>query len=155
MGQLGLDEATKSMEGLLLPKRIEGKVRLKNGSEVDAQKAYVSWRFLQAFTMTEPAEMRALLALAHGEDWLVSTETKDRLRVDRTWFDKNGTLEPHVKDVLLSGWRDTADGPVMVDPFQLTTQAEVDLIARIERQSERFWRSLIRRGKSPPGPSIP
>ncbi len=154
MSRLGLDEATRSMEGLL-PKRIEGKVRLKNGSEVDAQPAYVWWRMLEALDRVKPAVARDLLSLARGEHWLVSHESAQRLRNDkRAWFDQQGQLDPIAKDVLLSAWRDTADGRVIVNPFQLASQNEIDLLAIVERQDSRFLRDLFRRGGSAFGPNI-
>ena len=150
MGRLGLDEATKSMEGLL-PKRIEGKVRLKNGSEVDAQPAYVWWRMLEGLNGVRPEIARHLLSLARGEHWSVSGDSTKLLRQKYPeWFDKQGNLDEVAKNVILSAWRETADGRVIVNPFQLTSQNELAPLAAIEHQDNRFLRDLFDRRDLPP-----
>jgi hypothetical protein len=150
----GIDETSKPMEGLL-PDRIEGKVRLKNGSEVDAQPAYVRWRMLEALEKVNPSDARALLSFARGDQWLLSSEAGQLLRDKQSpWFQSDGKLEPIAQSVILSAWRDTTDGPVIVNPFQLATQQDVDLLARIERQDNRFLRTLFGKGGSSSGPAI-
>jgi len=131
------------------------KLRLKNGSEVDAQIAYVRWRMLGAEQTTRPHLVEALLAFARGNPDSISTEvaaeTKER---HSFWFTRDGALEPIVRDVLLSAYRETPDGVVIVNPFDLRTQQEADTLSEIQRQDDLLIRRGFRdKGEQPPGQS--
>jgi hypothetical protein len=133
------------------------RLRLKNASEVDARRAYVVWRMLEAVNSQRPHHIATLSALAHGEEPSAFGETAVELRNEYpNWFASSGHLTPLARDVLRSALRDTPEGVVVVNPFQLTTQHDRDLFDRVERQQDGFLRRLFRRRDEPPsGHSIP
>lgn len=127
------------------------KLRLKNGVEVDARKAYVDWRMFVGAEKETPAHVQALVALARGDDGSVPSNV--RLALQSTyedWFASDGSLLPLIKDVVLSAFRDTPDGPVIVNPFQLTSQADAEVFDRVERRYYRILRWFFG-NDNPPG----
>lgn len=130
------------------------KLRLKNGSEVDARSAYVDWRMLFAEQDLHPNNVQSLIALARGDPDSVSKEVVAELRErHRLWFARDGTLEPIVRDVLLSAYRDTPEGVVIVNPFELTNQRDADTFSKIQRRDDRLLSRLFGLGDDPPGHS--
>lgn len=74
--------ATNAMEGHL-PERKDStrpKLRLKNGSEVDARKAYVHWQTLQALEINRRDHLQALVTIARGNESDVPSQIRDDLR---------------------------------------------------------------------------
>jgi hypothetical protein len=130
------------------------KIRLKNGSEVDARGAYVIWRMLELEEPQSP-QLQLLLAMARGNESTVSTVPNTEFKTHhRVWFLKDGALHPVAKQVLLSAYRDTPDGPVIVSPFQLNSQQDIELLAVIQRQHDRSLRRFFRdMGDDSPGQS--
>lgn len=127
------------------------KLRLKNGSEVDAREAYFIWRRLIGAQSQRPHYFQALLDLAQGQQTLVKDEMRSALQERyATWFNSDGALLPVVSAVFENAYRKTPDGPTLVNPFQLASQAEVDLFARVERADFEFLRRLFGKG-DPPG----
>lgn len=131
-------------------------LRLKNGADVDARPAYVRWQLLHGIESRHPAHVRAFWELARGEDLAIPHDMLHEVRKRyANWFEQSGNLNSLVRDVILSAYRETPDGPMLVNPFQLATQAETDLFAQIEREDDDFLRRLLRRrDEEPPGHSI-
>jgi hypothetical protein len=126
------------------------KLRLKNGNEVDAQSAYVEWRMLTAHQANSSQDLQALIAIARNE--AIPADLHDKLRKeDLTWFDDNGNLSPLVRDVLLSAVRDSPDGTVLVNPFDLTKEADARLLYRIEQRYLQRLKQMFRGGGQSPG----
>lgn len=90
-----------------------------------------------------PSDVQALLALARGDEQAVSSEARHALRQRYlNWFTSDGSFAPLVSDVLLSAFRTTPDGSMLVNPFQLSHQADVDSFNRAEQQYVRALRRL-------------
>jgi hypothetical protein len=105
---------------------------LKNGSEVDAQRAYVLWQRLEN---AGGDQLNAFVDLATGQVANVSMRTRAELMTTyRGWFTDDGSLDPIAKNVIQSAVSDSADGKVVVTPFLLATQKEVDLLTGIHRR---------------------
>ena len=122
------------------------KLRLKNGSEVDAKIAYVDWQMLEAVETREPAHLQALVAIARGDEASVAPEVRAHLREQwLTWFNRDGEMEPVVREVLKSAYRDTPDGSLLVFPFQISTQSDQDIFAKIQREDDQILRRFSRR----------
>lgn len=127
------------------------KLRLKNGIEVDARRAYVKWKSLEAVHSQHPDDFSLLLALARDNLSAVLPEARASLKNEyRNSFDNAGELDPETRNILLSAFRETPDGSMLVNPFQLTIQAEIDMFDRVERKYVRAYRRLSDRGDDPP-----
>jgi hypothetical protein len=119
------------------------KLRLKNGSEVDAREAYTKWRALVSTQKHEPQIAEALLAIARGNDRAVSDDLRKHLQQDRIWFSSDGGLLRTAKDVIESSFREAPDGPTFVNPFHLATEADVKVFDRTEQRYYRLLRRLL------------
>lgn len=130
------------------------KLRLKNGSEVDARAAYVDWKLLQATQQKQPAEFAALLALARSEQMALTEEAREELRRRNHFaFDSDGNLDQVAGAIILSAYRETPDGPMLVNPFQLSTEAERELFDETERKVDNVFLRFLRRGRESGGGS--
>ncbi|MGE4003403.1 MAG: hypothetical protein AB7I48_24720 [Planctomycetaceae bacterium] len=140
----GIDDATNSMEARLPDLEEPLKLKLKNGSEVDAFKAYSVWRLLVIMESEAPKDLSLFSAFArHGENKL-HPKSRDALRNRwRGWFTPEGTLDPVARDVVLSAYRETGDGPVVVEPFHLEKRSDVEAFKLVERQFDQATR-LVR-----------
>ena len=131
------------------------KLRLKNGSVVDARWAYVHWQTLQELEMGRRDHLQAFVMLARGDEPDAPGQTREDLR--RRYgecFTRDGSLDPIVREVIQSAFRETPEGAVVVNPFQLSSQADMDVLAKVELQVDRELRRLMRlmRGEDkPPG----
>jgi hypothetical protein len=149
--------ATKAMEGHLpeRKKSVRPTLRLKNGSEVDARKAYVYWHTLQGLEIGRRDHLQAFVMLARGDEPVARGQTRDDLRrLYLTEFARDGSLDPIFREVVLSAFRETAEGAVVVNPFQLTSQADIDVFTKVSlqvlREMQRLFR-LMRGEDKPPG----
>lgn len=149
----GIDDATNTMEEHLPEQQASPKLRLKDGSEVDARKAYVIWRMLVSMEHDETHDLRLLAAFARGEEDKFHPMEQASLRKKRhQWFTADGSLEPLHFAVFSSAYRETGDGPVVVDPFQLRTDSDIDTYNHVQREHAHAMRWLRRRvfGNDPP-----
>lgn len=124
------------------------KLRLKNGSEVDAKIAYVTWQMLEAVETQRSERLQALVAIARGDDALVGTAMLTELRKGYPWFSLDGTMDPVVRNVIQSSIRDTREGSLLVFPFDIKTQADKDVFTQVQREDDDI---ILRR--KPPGDS--
>lgn len=124
------------------------KLRLKNGSEVDAKIAYVTWQMLEAVETRRSERLQALVAIARGDDASVGTAMLTELRKGYPWFSPDGTMDPVVRNVIQSSIRDTREGSLLVFPFDIKTQADKDVFTQVQRQDDDI---ILRR--KPPGDS--
>lgn len=120
-------------------------ISLKNGSRIGSNRGRTLLRHLERLLDSSPENFRALLGVARDETQLLSAEVEERLvrggylRADRA------TIHPDLRNVLLSAYRETPDGPLLVSPFQFENQEQVD---ELERQDGEFWRRMIRELRS-------
>ena len=129
-------------------------LRLKNGATVDARSAYVEWRSLEGFNGNRPQEFLRLAEVARsGNSAVAPAELLDLRHLHREWFGDDGTLLSIVRDVVLSMFRETREGIVLVNPFQLTNESEHQLLVNIQAETDHLLRRL-RRGENPFGHSI-
>ena len=104
---------------------------------------FAVWSTLNSFLHTHPHLVAAVLAKAAGE--VVSPTAQKQLR--RAGLTAaSGPLLPAVRDVLQSGYQVTSDGPVIVNPFRLETEA--DRCAFEDCQSRRDRNTLRLGGRA-------
>ena len=117
-------------------------LRLKNGSDVDAESAYIRWQRLEG---ASPDQLKAFEALANGQGADVSMRTRAELMTRYSgWFADDGSLESVPKNVIQSAVRDSDEGKVVVTPFLLETQREVSLLNAIHRRLARMEADLLK-----------
>lgn len=130
-------------------KKVWPTLRLKNGSEMNVLSAYVCWKALEE--LTGPDQLKALSALAEGDDAKVKMRMRAQLMTDfPTWFDDDGALQAGAKDAIQSAVRDSSEGKVVVTPFVVTTQEEVEslqhihqMFARARAQTIQTWADAL------------
>jgi len=122
------------------------KLRLKNGSEVDAIIAYVDWQMLGAVETRSPDKLAALLAIARGEEASVAPQMLADLRSGYPWFEPDGTMEPIVRNVILSAMRHTSEGSLLVFPFDIKTETDKNIFTQVQREDDDFLRPKPRGG---------
>lgn len=110
------------------------------------------WRTLQQL---EIDHLQAFVMLARGDEPVAPGPTREDLRgLHGECFTRDGSLEPVVREVVLSAFRETAEGAVVVNPFQLSSQADMEVLAKVARQVLRETQRLLRRMRGddkPPG----
>ena len=96
-------------------------VTLKNGVREDIRVVLATWDTLTSLQDTRPQLFAAARAMADGKD-----ETSAVRREMRRYCltDQNGALLPQVRDVLLSGYQNTKEGPVLVNPIRFDSEAD-------------------------------
>jgi hypothetical protein len=114
---------------------------LKNGSTAVVRHALADYFLLSTLFETEPDYFRALLVHLKAErNGLPAPKCpfKGAHEPMTLLFSKDGRLLPGVRDVLESGYRDTAEGPVFVQPFLLTNTAEKAFAELTEQQMQQW-----------------
>jgi hypothetical protein len=132
------------------------RLRLKNGSDVDARPAYVQWSMLEAMQARHSEELNLLITVANATQSGTTTKSGEYFRTQyRNWFEPDGQMKTLVREVIQNAIRKTPEGLVIVNPFQLRTQDERDIFKRVQDQDDRFLRDLFRaRGEPDSGQSI-
>jgi hypothetical protein len=117
---------------------------LKNGGQIEARTGMAYFDCFCDIQAQEPDDLRALLSLAQGQCEEVPAAVIDGLR-DTGFLEADGSLKPGPRDVLLSAYRETPDGPVLVMPFVLKDEEAARVFERMEQQGiERLIRRLRR-----------
>jgi hypothetical protein len=134
-----------------LPDDKRAVLRLKNGTDVDARLAYVRWRILESIQKRSPEEMNLLMAFAGVETKegselpQMSTEARQYLRrAYADWFESTGELNALVRNVVQSAVRMTSEGTIIVNPFRLSNQTEIDTFLDVQHQDDRLLRRFDR-----------
>lgn len=122
-------------EGLLTEDEGERVVPLKNGAQVEVALGRATYQALRGLLAREPELFGSLLARARGEPGALSEDHDARLR-DALFLRPDGTLAPATRNVLLSAYRQTPDGPALVHPFRFTSSAEA---TQEERAEDAAW----------------
>jgi hypothetical protein len=126
---------------------------LKNGATIEMATGYLAWEKLNRMLSTNPELIAAAQAKLRGEE--VSSEIGRELqRAFMTGPD--GELLPDIRDVLISGYQETNDGPVITNPFKLDTQVDRMAFEDMEKhQKSNRMRLLKRFGLLPGDPDGP
>jgi hypothetical protein len=120
-------------------------VSLKNGSEIDAGWGITFWRALQSLLDQHPEHLQALLAIAKGRSEDAPARSVAFLRHGGLLL-RDRTVNPDAQAVLLSAYQETAEGPVLVNPFRLDSPEQAQALeSRDAERSHRLLRWLKRR----------
>jgi hypothetical protein len=115
-------------------------VTLRNGATEDLTQAMATWDTLTQIKDNQPALFAAALALAQGQE--PSPSMRRELRRGLLTL-RNGVLRPAVKNVLLSSYEETPEGPVLVNPIKPTCDADRRAFEELEARSERNFRRFL------------
>jgi hypothetical protein len=128
-------------------------LRLKTGEEVNARPAYIIWTMFLVAQSKEPEELKLMVALARGIDLEIAPAIhSEAIYRNPLLFGPDRKMTAVARQVMLSAFRETPDGDVLVNPFQLATEKENDIFNDVETQAVERIRRLGRR-EGPERPS--
>jgi hypothetical protein len=117
---------------------------LKNGGQIEAAFGLAGWRSLEHLLEQSPQNFRALLAIAEGRPGDADAQSIAHLS-DSLFLRPDGSLEPGMRDVLLSSHTVTSEGSVLVNPFRLDTSDQAHTLEQIDDTGYQWLRREIRR----------
>lgn len=110
-------------------------VLLKNGARIEAGLGSATYLALRGLLEQEPELFQSLLALAREDPIDVPENNIAALR-DAFFLRSDGRPSLATRNVLLSAYRQTPDGPTLVHPFRFGSAEEVK---REERAENNAW----------------
>lgn len=123
---------------------------LKNGSKDSAHAVLAVVGDLRYVLRNHRRHFELLLSLAQADantqpqsDDIAFKESMKYLKMSG-YFDKDGTIAPRVRNVLESSYQVTPDGPVLVQPFALATDAEKAIADRAEKELVDWFADRLR-----------
>jgi hypothetical protein len=113
------------------------KLQLKSGAEVNVRDALAECDDLERLLRLHSRDFQVLLGIARGRidpDRSANLSPAERQSVDslteaRYLIDK--AIHPMTRDVLLSAYHETPDGPAIVQPFKLANTHEKLIVERV------------------------
>jgi len=128
----------------------EFSLQLKNGNHANVRHALAERSNLERMLRSNPQHFSVLLALcqAHtaeesGVSPVPAPESMEFLKTDGT-LESDGTVRPIVRDVLLSSYQITPDGPTLTMPFVFSNPEEPLAVDRIEQQIRQRFKNWLR-----------
>lgn len=146
------------MPAQLREERLEDEVEdklfpLKNGGQIGGNHGQGVLENLRDLLEDDPQLFQALLAIVQGRPQDATPEAVSQLRSDLFLRADNGAIRPDIRDVLLSAYNETAEGPVLVNPFVLTSSEQPVELERMNKEAnDRLLREIFRKGNDK-GPS--
>lgn len=134
---------------------------LKNGAKVNGRHALAMRDLLEALLRHHPNEFATLLELCQsqpGSQPPPLSQATIRCLQDHGSLDADGTLRPIIRDVMLSSYHATPDGPVLTQPFTLATIEEKRIADGLDDAADRRaknWIENARKGRGDRGPKGP
>ncbi len=112
----------------------ESVVTLKNGRRMEIREVFATWETLKSTQLGHPSLFAAVLRLARGET--VRPIELRRLR-RATLASSSGGLQAGVRDVLVSAFTVTSEGPVLGNPIRFTGDADRNAFRQCEQRYQR------------------
>ncbi len=119
-------------------------VPLKHGEPVEAGLGLAYYNSLRALFENEPELFESLLAIAQDRIRDAAPAHIARLRQALFLRHGDGTLDPMMRDVLLSACQVTPEGPVLVSPFRPESPDDVRAVEEADRRALDRLRRLSR-----------
>src|SRR5580704_17015667 len=132
------------MEGWL-PEEPKKKYTLKNGGQVEGSSGIGTLRALESLLVQSPDLFNALLAIVQGRAQDATPEAITELRKATFIGARTGAVIPEIRDVLLSAYQETPEGPVLVNPYRFESEAEAREVERDYGQSLDWLARHLRR----------
>ena len=127
---------------------------LKNGAKVNSRHALAMRDLLEGLLHHHSEEFAALLELCRSEPGSesrrLSQEAVQCLK-DHGSLDADGAVRPIIRDVMLSCYHVTPDGPVLTQPFALATMGEKRLADQLEEDADRRFQKWVRNARKDKG----
>lgn len=121
----------------LLTDRDNQLVQFKNGGQIESQWGRAWLGICRRLLEQEPRHFAALLALAQGRSGDVPPESMAFFK-QVGGFLQGDDINPKVRGVLLSAYQETAEGPVLVNPFRFESEEQA-------REFEQEWERIENR----------
>ncbi len=103
---------------------------LKNGGATEIAVGLVTADILRDLLEKQPEHFEVLLALARGQNQDLPVRSLAYLRRDE-FLMKGAVIKPLYRDILLSSYQQTPDGPVIVNPFRLDDEADARAVQSV------------------------
>lgn len=132
-------------EGLLRADRNE-LLPLKNGGHVEASLGQALLRMLEGLLERHPDDFHALLAIIEGRTEEAPSARVEALK-EAMLLRPDGSVIPGLRDVLLSAYQQTQEGPVLVNPFQLESNDQARALEQAEEEGYLRLAREIRKRK--------
>jgi hypothetical protein len=130
--------------------RTTPKLRLKNGAMCDVRVALEDRSLLNFMHEVHPEHFQSLLALAKGQ---AEHAVPDHV----AWFEErgyvtaDGGVREDLRDVLLSSYQTTREGPMLLNPFALDKPEDLDIINAVQRKRiSAIGDAVFRDKRNPP-----
>lgn len=117
-------------------------VSLKNGETMESQLAWDYLDSLRLLLEEHPKHFLALLAAARGNERLPRGNIAQLLRRHR-YLRNDRSIDPDYRNVLLSSYQETPEGPVLANPFAPGDQYEADQLTKTREADDAKWRRII------------
>ena len=118
----------------------EYQISLKNGSRHDLRIAQAIWEALAPLITTHPDLFAAALNLANG---IAPSPAMSRELRREFMTLENGELRAIIRDVLLSSYQETADGPILISPFKVESPADRQAFEECEKRAARNTTRMV------------
>lgn len=128
-------------------------ITLRTGAVVERGLARAFYGMLTSLAEQDPVALAALLAIAQGRD--ANPALVARLAAEGLLPD-HGQPRPVARAVLLAAFRDTPEGPVLVDPFRYNSAEDLGRQEALDNHSTKWLlRDIFRTTDGDDTPSPP
>jgi len=118
------------------------KFTLKNGDQVDAHSTVILYDTLVAIRDVHPRRFESLLALAQGRPSDVPSDDLEYLK-EAGLVDQTGAIQADVRSVLISSYKQTPEGPVLIHPVRLESVADRVAVEKVNAELDRRVRKFL------------
>ena len=124
-------------------KRVNKTVLLKNGALISTELALILLSGLRSLLENEPEHFKTLLAVANGDKQRIDQESTTVLR-SQSFLDEDNCILQSMRDVLLSAYQETKEGPIVGNPFRLLDLRDARALEGIDKQRKaKFLRDVL------------
>jgi len=116
------------------PRRKRPELPLKKSGERREVRSTRSWEdVVRRLSEKQPEHFQTLRSLVEGHSEGVST---DHVRDLTKWsyLKQDGSVQPAIRDIIETAYRETPDGPCIVDPFDVKNPADAATLQRADEQ---------------------
>lgn len=134
------DSLTENKVPNQLPDR---KLTLKNGTSISAAAGDTNYDLLSKLLEKEPALFQTMLAIARNPKAEVPIKDVRFLAHAGFLTNRTRTMNEDMRNVILSSYTETPEGPVLLNPFKLETEEEASYLQEIEKQGNVRLRKFL------------
>ena len=143
-------------EGVVTREKAGEELRLKTGGKIDAGIGRALYAALDNLMARSPKLLQSLVALAQNAQADIPERHAEELKACAFLRMDDGTLAPEMRMILLSAYKDTLDGPALVNPFVFVSEAEAAREDEAQKETlSRMLNTILDDDNGPPGSGRP